>query len=79
VLKFLSVNNIVIAPARTGKLNSNKKAVIKIDQTNKGNLFISIPRHRILNIVTIKLIAPAIEDTPAKCNENIPASTDAPE
>jgi len=39
----------------------------------------SIPRQRILKIVTIKLIAPAIEETPAKCNENIPASTDAPE
>ena len=79
VLKFRSVNNIVIAPARTGKLNNNKKAVIRIDQTNKGNLFISIPRHRILNIVTIKFIAPAIDDTPAKCNEKIPASTEAPE
>jgi hypothetical protein len=29
--------------------------------------------------VTIKLIAPAIEDTPAKCSEKIPASTEAPE
>jgi len=32
-----------------------------------------------LSIVTIKLIAPAIEDTPAKCKANIPASTAAPE
>jgi hypothetical protein len=30
-------------------------------------------------MVTIKLIAPAIDDTPAKCNEKIPASTEAPE
>jgi hypothetical protein len=29
VLKFLSVNNIVIAPAKTGNDNNNKKAVIK--------------------------------------------------
>ncbi len=79
VFKLRSVNNIVIAPAKTGRLNSNKNAVIKMDQTNKGNLFIRIPRQRILKIVTIKLIAPAIEDTPAKCNEKIPASTDAPE
>jgi hypothetical protein len=69
----------VIAPANTGKLNNNKNAVINTDHTNKGNLFISIPRQRILNIVTIKLIAPAIEDTPAKCNAKIPASTEAPE
>jgi hypothetical protein len=38
-----------------------------------------MPRQRILNIVTIKLIAPAIEDTPARCKAKIPASTDAPE
>ena len=56
-----------------------KKAVIKIDQTNKGKRLIDMPLHRILNIVTIKFMAPAIEDTPAKCNENIPASTAAPE
>jgi len=79
VLKFLSVKSIVIAPANTGKLNNNKNAVIRTDQTNSGNLFISIPLQRILRIVTIKLIAPAIEETPAKCNANIPASTDAPE
>jgi hypothetical protein len=36
VLKFLSVNNIVIAPANTGKDNNNKKAVTKTAHTNKG-------------------------------------------
>jgi hypothetical protein len=34
VLKFRSVNNIVIAPAKTGKANNNKKVVIKILQEN---------------------------------------------
>lgn len=53
--------------------------MIKTAQTNNGNLFIIIPRQRMLNIVTIKFIAPAIEDTPAKCKANIPASTEAPE
>jgi hypothetical protein len=38
VLKFLSVNNIVIAAAKTGRDRSNKKAVIKTAQTNKGVL-----------------------------------------
>jgi hypothetical protein len=38
VLKFLSVINIVKAPANTGKDNNNNIAVIKTDQTNKGNL-----------------------------------------
>jgi hypothetical protein len=32
-----------------------------------------------LKIVTIKLIAPAMEEAPAKCNAKIPASTEAPE
>jgi hypothetical protein len=32
-----------------------------------------------LIIVTMKLIAPSIEDTPAKCRLNIAKSTDAPE
>jgi len=36
VFKFLSNNNIVIAPAKTGKDNNNKKAVINTAQTNNG-------------------------------------------
>jgi hypothetical protein len=32
-----------------------------------------------LKIVTIKLIAPAIEETPAKCKAKILISTEAPE
>jgi hypothetical protein len=35
VLKLRSVINIVIAPAKTGKDNNNKKTVTKIDQINK--------------------------------------------
>lgn len=31
-----------------------------------------------LMIVVIKLIAPRIEETPAKCNEKMVRSTDAP-
>jgi hypothetical protein len=58
-----------MAPARTGNDNNNKNAVINTAQTNKGVLFAVIPGARMLVIVTIKLIAPKIEDTPAKCNE----------
>jgi hypothetical protein len=36
VLKFLSVNNIVIAAAKTGSDNNNKIAVIKTLHTNNG-------------------------------------------
>jgi len=70
---------MVMAPAKTGKLNNNKNAVIKTAQTNKGTLFIVIPLQRILKIVTIKFIAPAIEETPAKCKAKILISIEAPE
>jgi hypothetical protein len=36
VFKFRSVNNMVIAPANTGRDKSNNKAVIPTDQTNRG-------------------------------------------
>jgi hypothetical protein len=79
LFKLRSVNNIVILPAKTGKDNNNKIAVIKIDQTNRGSRRIDIPRARILYIVTMKLIAPAMDETPARCKEKIEISTEAPE
>jgi len=78
VFKFLSVNNIVIAPAKTGKDNSSKKAVIKTAQANNGISNKDIPLHLINKIVTIKFIAPAIEEIPAICKLNIPKSTAGP-
>jgi hypothetical protein len=78
-LKFLSNNNIVIAPAKTGKDNKSKIAVIKIVQTNKGIIVKYIPKHLILKIVTKKFTAPAIEETPAKCKLNMARSTAYPE
>jgi hypothetical protein len=79
VLKFLSVNNIVIEPANTGKDKINKKAVIKTAQTKRGNLCIVIPGALILKIVVIKFTVPKIEDVPAKCKLNIAKSTEPPE
>ena len=38
VLKFLSVNTIVIPPANTGKDNNNNTAVITTAHPNKANL-----------------------------------------
>ena len=78
VPKFLSVNNIVIAPASTGKDNNNKKAVTRIDQANKGILCIVIPGALILKIVVMKFIAPRIEDAPARCKLNIARSIAGP-
>jgi hypothetical protein len=78
VLKFLSVNNIVIAPASTGKDNNNNTAVITTAQPNKANLCNRIPGLLILIIVEIKLIAPNKLLTPAKCRPNIAKSTPGP-
>jgi hypothetical protein len=79
VLKFLSVNNIVIAPAKTGNDKSNKIAVMKTAQTKRGILCIVKPGVLIFIIVVMKFIAPKIEAIPAKCKEKIAKSTEPPE
>jgi len=65
-LKFLSVRSIVIAPAKTGNESNNKKAVIKTAQTKSGVRWAFIPGTRIFRIVTMKFIAPNMDETPAK-------------
>lgn len=67
-----------MAPAKTGRDRSSKRAVINTDQTNNGIRSKVIPDDRILMTVVIKFTAPRIEETPAKCNEKIPMSTEAP-
>jgi hypothetical protein len=78
-LKFLSVNNIVIAPAKTGRDKSSRIAVINTAQTNNGNLWKVIPGVLILIIVVMKFIAPKIDEIPAKCRLKIAKSIDPPE
>lgn len=78
VFRFRSVNNIVIAPAKTGRDSNNNTAVITTDHTNKGIRSKVIPVDRILITVVIKFTAPKIDEIPAKCNEKIAKSTDAP-
>jgi hypothetical protein len=58
-----------MAPAKTGRERRSKKAVMYTAQTNNGVRLAVIPGARIFVIVTIKLTAPKIEETPAKCNE----------
>jgi hypothetical protein len=58
VLKFLSVNTIVIPPAKTGNDNNNKIAVITTAHPNKANLCNLIPGLLMFKIVVIKFIAP---------------------
>lgn len=78
VLKFRSVSNIVIAPANTGNDNNSKTAVIKTLHTKSGIRSNEEEVERILIIVVIKLIAPRIEEIPAKWREKIVRSTDWP-
>ena len=66
MFKLRSVNNIVIAPAKTGNERSNKTAVISTDQANKGILSNPIPKDRKLPKVLIKFTAPKREEIPAK-------------
>jgi len=79
-LKLRSVNSIVIAPARTGKVVTSKKAVTPKDQIINGSrsmLTILVVREQI--IVVIKLILPKIEEIPAMCKLKIAKSTEIPE
>jgi len=62
---------MVMAPANTGRDKSNKIAVINTDHTNKGIISNFILIGRIFKMVVIKLIAPKIEEAPAKCREKI--------
>jgi hypothetical protein len=78
VLKFLSVSNIVIAPANTGKESNNNTAVTTTDHPNNVVLCNFIPGDLIFNIVVIKFIAPNKELTPDKCKPNIAKSTLGP-
>lgn len=79
MLKFLSVSNIVIAPANTGSDRSSKMAVINTAQTKSGILCIVIPGVLIFKIVVMKFIAPKIDEIPAKCRLKIAKSIDPPE
>jgi hypothetical protein len=78
VFEFLSNKSIVIPPAKTGKDNSSKTAVIKTAQINKGILLKFIVTNLMFIIVTIKFIAPKREEIPAKCRAKIIQSTELP-
>lgn len=68
----------MIAPASTGNDSKSRTAVINTDHTNRGicsNLIAFIRRFK---IVVMKLIAPRIEDTPARWSEKMAISTPIP-
>jgi hypothetical protein len=69
---------MVIAPASTGSESSNKIAVIRTDQTNSEVESIDKEEFRIFKIVVIKLMAPKIDEAPARWSEKIVKSIDEP-
>jgi len=78
VLKFRSVNSMVIAPARTGKDRRRRRAVSSTDHTKRGISSSTMPSPRMLAMVVIKFALPRMLLTPAKCSAKIPRSTDLP-
>ena len=74
-LKLRSVNNIVIAPANTGRDKINKKTVTNTDQTNNLIWPKLIGVLRRFLTVHMKLIPPRIEEIPAQCKLKITKST----
>jgi len=78
VLKFRSVNIIVIALASTGRDNSRRAAVVTIAHPYNAILCNQIPGVLILNVVVMKFIAPNKELIPDKCRANIAKSTLGP-
>lgn len=71
VFKFRSVNSMVIAPANTGRERRSKIAVMSTDHTNRGTVSNFMLMGRIFKMVVMKLMAPKIEEAPAKCKEKI--------
>jgi hypothetical protein len=79
VLKFRSVSNIVMAPARTGRDRRRRTAVIRTDHTKSGIESKVKEEDRIFMMVVMKLMAPKIEEAPARCRLKIARSTEIPE
>jgi hypothetical protein len=79
VLKFRSVNSIVIAPAKTGNAN-NKRIVVKSTlHANNGMCSKNIVFGFIFKIVIIKFSELIIDEAPARCKDKIVKSTEIPE
>lgn len=64
--------------ANTGSERRSSTAVIKTDHTNRGVWYCDIAGGFMLMMVVIKLMAPRIEEMPARCREKIVRSTEAP-
>jgi len=64
--------------ASTGRDRRRSTAVIRTAQTNRGVWYWVIAGGFMLIMVVMKLIAPRMDETPARWREKIVRSTDAP-
>jgi len=78
VFRFRSVKSIVMPAASTGRDRRRSTAVIRTAQTNRGVWYWVIAGGFMLIMVVMKLIAPRMDETPARWREKIVRSTDAP-
>ena len=66
MFRFRSVRSMVIAPARTGRERRRRTVVIFTAHTKRGTRSRRIPSLRMLITVVIKLMAPRMEEAPAR-------------
>src|SRR5437588_4075656 len=78
VPKLRSVKSMVIAPASTGSDSNNRNTVTRIDHTNSGILCKVMPGARMLKMVVMKLMAPRIDEAPARWIDRMAKSTAGP-
>src|SRR5882672_2099548 len=78
VPKLRSVSSMVMPPASTGSASSSRNTVTKIDHTNSGILCNVMPGARMLKMVVMKLMAPRIEEAPARWIDRMAKSTAGP-
>lgn len=78
VFRFRSVSSIVMPAASTGSESSRRTAVIRTDHTNRGVWYCDRAGGFMLVAVVMKLIAPRMEEIPARWSEKMARSTDAP-
>lgn len=78
VFKFRSVRSIVMPAARTGRERRRRTAVISTAHTKSGVWYCEIAGGFMLIMVVMKLMAPRIDEIPAKWREKMVKSTEAP-
>lgn len=69
---------MVIPAASTGSERRRRTAVMRTDHTKRGVWYCEMAGGFMLIMVVIKLMAPRIDEMPARWREKIVRSTDAP-